>query len=295
MIRDRDYMRGPSFGGHSVTVTMVAVLIACFVVQCCLMFYGHVPVMEWFALSLDGFHHKYYWQFLTFQFLHTYPWPWHVLGNCLALYFLGRSVEEVLGKKQFLIVYFASGFFGAAVQLLTTQFLPDHVDIPVVGASAGIMGILAAFTTMFPMREITYFLYFFPITIRARYIFWAAFCFSLFGTIIPYNYTANAAHLGGLLVGVAYIRWGNEAQRRLARLSPFQSRERNLEMVKAPSARGIRPARPGKDLPTEIPSDEFISREVDPILDKISAHGIQSLTPRERQILEAARSRMSRH
>jgi len=44
----------------------------------------------------------------------------------------------------------------------------------------------------------------------------------------------------------------------------------------------------------EFPSGDFISREVDPILDKISAHGIQSLTPHERQILEAARDKMKR-
>ena len=44
----------------------------------------------------------------------------------------------------------------------------------------------------------------------------------------------------------------------------------------------------------ELPPEEFISREVDPILDKISAHGIHSLTPQERQILEAARSRMAK-
>jgi hypothetical protein len=44
----------------------------------------------------------------------------------------------------------------------------------------------------------------------------------------------------------------------------------------------------------DLPPEEFISREVDPILDKISAHGIQSLTPRERQILERARSKMER-
>jgi hypothetical protein len=44
----------------------------------------------------------------------------------------------------------------------------------------------------------------------------------------------------------------------------------------------------------ELPSEEFISQEVDPILDKISAHGIQSLTERERKILEAARAKMAR-
>ncbi|MEW6160504.1 MAG: DUF6576 domain-containing protein [Verrucomicrobiota bacterium] len=44
----------------------------------------------------------------------------------------------------------------------------------------------------------------------------------------------------------------------------------------------------------DLPSDEFISREVDPILDKISAHGIHSLTERERKILEAARAKMAK-
>ncbi len=45
----------------------------------------------------------------------------------------------------------------------------------------------------------------------------------------------------------------------------------------------------------DVPPEEFLSKEVDPILDKISAHGIQSLTPRERRILEAAREKMAKH
>ena len=44
----------------------------------------------------------------------------------------------------------------------------------------------------------------------------------------------------------------------------------------------------------EAPPSEFISREVDPILDKISAHGIQSLTDHERRILESARAKMAK-
>jgi hypothetical protein len=44
----------------------------------------------------------------------------------------------------------------------------------------------------------------------------------------------------------------------------------------------------------EDPEEEFVSKEVDPILDKISAHGMQSLTDRERAILEAARSKMGK-
>ena len=52
--------------------------------------------------------------------------------------------------------------------------------------------------------------------------------------------------------------------------------------------------RPQLEEPTELPSEEFIAKQVDPILDKISAHGIQSLTERERQILQAARNKMSK-
>ena len=44
----------------------------------------------------------------------------------------------------------------------------------------------------------------------------------------------------------------------------------------------------------DLPPEEFLSKEVDPILDKISAHGIQSLTPKEREILEAARAKMEK-
>jgi hypothetical protein len=141
---------------------------------------------------------------------------------------------------------------------------------------------------------VTVFVIVFPVTLRAQYLLWAALAFSVYGIFFPYSHVADAAHLGGLLFGVAYIRWGNNAQRQISRFSPFQSRQRKLELVKAASVTSLRSSRTRKDAPAELPSDEFISREVDPILDKISAHGIQSLTDRERQILEAARSRMSR-
>jgi hypothetical protein len=47
-------------------------------------------------------------------------------------------------------------------------------------------------------------------------------------------------------------------------------------------------------VPEDLPPDEFLSKEVDPILDKITAQGIQSLTERERRVLEAARAKMAK-
>jgi hypothetical protein len=67
-------------------------------------------------------------------------------------------------------------------------------------------------------------------------------------------------------------------------------------------AQGVRspwpfPSRPAASREPEgdLSTDEFLQKEVDPILDKISAHGIQSLTAREREILEKARAKMAKH
>ena len=292
MLEDRPYMKSSPLERRPVTISLLIALIIIYFVQSGLDLYGGLQLENLLGLSVHGIREGKVWQLFTFQFLHQAPVPWHLLVNCLALFFLGRAVEETLGAASFLRLYFLSGLFGGVLQLLTTWILPHHPDISVVGASAGVMGLLAAYATLFPMRDITFFLFVFPITLRAQYLFWFALLISLYGTAVPFSYLAHAAHLGGLLTGVAYIRWGL-AQRRLG-WHPFQTRQRKRELVKAASVKVTRWSRPrGKGL-DEVPPEEFISREVDPILDKISAHGIQSLTPRERQILEAARAKMER-
>jgi hypothetical protein len=73
---------------------------------------------------------------------------------------------------------------------------------------------------------------------------------------------------------------------------PGRSPVRRLVKVHSqkPSGWGIDRSHPGEELPAE----EFVSKEVDPILDKITAHGIHSLTERERRILEKARSKIGK-
>ncbi len=296
MLHDRDYMReSRPDGNRSLTINLIILLVVLFVVQCSLNIYGRLPIDDWFGLSIHGIKELRFWQLLTFQFLHATPWPWHLLFNCLGLYFFGRTVEETLGRREFLKIYFAAGFCGGLVQLLATWLLPGHWDAPLVGASAGIMGLLAAYAWLFPMREITILVMFFPITVRAQYLFWGLLAWSVFATVVPQNSNvADAAHLGGLLAGFAYIRWGREARDKLTRWSPFEARQRKLQLVKTASQRTDWAVTPKREPAPDLPAAEFISREVDPILDKISAHGIQSLTDRERQILEAARRKMSK-
>jgi len=304
MLDDRSYMKSSPLERRPVTVMLIVVLVAIYLIQVFLpLFFKGFSVIDWFGLSLGrgdidlglrghGIKQWYLWQLFTFQFLHEAPMPFHVLFNCLGLYFFGRAVEDVLGRAGFLRLYFLCGFFGGVVYLAATWIL-RLPDASVVGASAGVMGLLAAYATLFPMRDVTIFVFIFPVTLRAKYLFWGALVLSAYGTVVPFGNIAHAAHLGGILMGLAYIRWGVQAQNSF-NWRPFQTRQRKRELVKAASVKVTKWSRPKNKSLDELPPEEFISREVDPILDKISAHGIQSLTPRERQILEAARAKMEK-
>ena len=95
-----------------------------------------------------------------------------------------------------------------------------------------------------------------------------------------------------MLTGIAWIRWGMMSRPAMQFWRPFwRRRQPRRELARTAPKRASRSASRKAE---EVPSAEFISREVDPILEKISAHGIHSLTERERQILEAARSKMAR-
>jgi membrane associated rhomboid family serine protease len=286
-LADRHYMRD-AYHPPNLTIKLIVVLLVAFVIQSALLFYGDINLIEDLALSVDGLTHGRIWQLLTFQFLHAAPWPWHVLFNCLALFFFGRMVEETLGPKKFLGLYFLSGLAGGLFQVLMTVVLPRHPDTPVVGASAGICGIIAIACALNPMRELTTWIYFFPVTIRARYFLMFLGLFSAFGTLIPFGNTAYAAHLGGILTGLAYVRWHDKLYRKFKGWRRSSNLKHDQELVSAARVRG----RPWREGTVESAPEDFMTKEVDPILDKISAHGIHSLTERERKILDAARKKM---
>lgn len=286
MLADRSYMRDPEYGSRwSLTNLLIAVLVACYLLQLLLAFGARVRVSDFLALSLDGMAHHRYWQLLSFQFLHSLPWPWHLLGNCLVLYFFGGALEQAIGGGRFLKLYFAGGFLGGGLQLLHGLLL--HRDAGVVGASAGVSALLAAYCAMNPHRETYLVFYFFPVRLRARHLLWISLGISVFGILFAGDGIAHAAHLGGLLTGVVYARWLHDSEALaglLARLRPRRRSSGKVIPVRFPQT-GRRPTRAAEE-------GDFMSREVDPILDKIREKGIQSLTAAERDILERARSRM---
>jgi hypothetical protein len=165
-------------------------------------------------------------------------------------------------------------------------------DAPVVGASAGAYGLVAAFAVIHWTEQFTLLFYFIPVTLRGKTLLWGTFALAGIGLAVPNSGIANAAHLGGILTGFFYVRqivqgrwprWEFPARRREPRELAAAGKSKNKSRSSAADGGG-----------EDFSTDEFLENEVDPILEKISAKGLSSLTAHEREILETARRKMTR-
>ena len=146
---------------------------------------------------------------------------------------------------------------------------------------------------------------YFVLPVRAKTLLIVFAAISAFFTVVPVagDGVAHAAHLGGIVAGLLWVKFGWHIEfiptpwealtDRLRKMQHRPPRRRPLELVRSGGKSDAKARRVPEDT-EELPPAEFISKEVDPILDKISAHGIQSLTAREREILEKARSKMGK-
>lgn len=166
--------------------------------------------LELFPLSVEGVQHGYIWQLLTYQFLHG-SWI-HLLLNCWGIFLFGRPVEEGLGRKRFWILYLTSGVAGGVLQVAATLTWTGHFGGSVVGASAGLFGLIAAFATMFPHARLM--LVIPPVMLRAEVLLLLSGALAVFGMLFPHllaglgmgSNVAHAAHLGGILSGLIFVR-----------------------------------------------------------------------------------------
>ncbi len=268
----------------SATVSLLIVNAIVFIAQLVSWHQGSGDFQDqYFALSLAGLESGYVWQLLTFQFMHA-GWL-HIFFNSVVIFFFGRAVEQAIGARKFLMLYFTSGIMGGLVQMLLALAIPTF-DGAVVGASAGAAGLIGAFSVMHWEERFTLFIYFFPVNLRGKTLLWGSIAVALISMAFPNN-VANAAHLGGIITGAWLTRWIIRGG-----FSWPSLRHEPREYA------STRPRKKlwGSAIPPEedLSADDFLKSEVDPILDKISAHGIQSLTTREREILERARSKMTK-
>jgi membrane associated rhomboid family serine protease len=293
MLEDRDYMRQPDYHESRVSFTVALLIVnaAVFIVQ--LLALNSTPATEieynYFALSLAGLEHGFIWQLLTFQFMHS-GWM-HIIFNSLAIFFFGRPVEIALGRRHFLTLYLAGGVIGGLVQMLFAWLLPSF-DGAVVGASAGASSLVAAFAILHWEERFSLLIYFIPVNMTGKTLLAVSLVLAFLGILTPNSGIANAAHLGGILTGGFYVRLFIQGQWPCWKFSSRRATPRKL-VASRTGENSIWSSAAGKS-DEDLPADKFLSSEVDPILDKISAHGIHSLTAREREILEKARERMAK-
>ncbi len=167
-------------------------------------------------LSLFYFESEYFkfWQPLTHMFMHGDVM--HILFNMFALVSFGSALEHFWGGKRFLIFYIACGLGAAilhtAINYYNIHYIPGKeglVNVPAVGASGAIYGLLVAFAMMFPMAELM--MMFIPVPIKAKYFVPMLVLLDLYsGVFSGGGNIAHFAHVGGAVTGfVLMYLWKN--------------------------------------------------------------------------------------
>lgn len=187
--------------------------------------FGVVP--QHLALFLSGSSHYTLQQvalpFLTSMFVHG-SWM-HVIGNMWFLYIFGDNVEDYLGHFKYLIFYLLSGFIAMATQVA----IYPHSNVPTVGASGAIAGVLGAYVILYPRARVLTWFFIFVLYLPAWIVLgeWFALQFlagaaalSTAGMGRDVGGVAVWAHVGGFLAGMLMVKIFSERGRR----SPYAYR-----------------------------------------------------------------------
>jgi membrane associated rhomboid family serine protease len=265
----------------------------------------HHPFLPWGGVSVRELGQGHVWTLVTYMFVHGSLG--HFMLNMLLLWFVGRQVQDLFGSRHFTQIFLFSGIFGAALEMVVNAFVHGDTTTPLVGASAAAFGLLLALAVLLPMEQITAFIFFIvPVPLRlwtlAKALCLIQLVFALGTVLFPGSMPegmkiAYFAHLGGAAVGWLYARalgYGGQPMTYASQWQPAetarQRRERALSHVRSRVEVDLEPL-PARPLPPRAPAAEL---DVDDILDKILLHGIGSLTPEERQLLERASREITR-
>jgi len=186
-----------------------ALIIANVVVYLLEMQMGRV-LFQWFALwpgagaGLASLPVLTPWQLITYSFLHGSLT--HLAFNMFALWMFGGELERVWGVRRVAMAYFASVVSGGVAQLLVGGLFGPGGG-PVVGASAGVFGILLAYALVFPNRTIVPLIPPIPMPARVFVLLYAVLELVL-GVTGTQAGVAHFAHLGGLLGGWLVYKYG---------------------------------------------------------------------------------------
>lgn len=205
-----------------------------------------------------------FYTLITYQFFHD--GFLHLLFNMLWLYWMGQLLLDFIKPRQFHVIYLGGGIAGAIFFALIFNFIPafkEFVGIPLVGASACVMAVMAALASLVPNYEIRLL---FIGNVRMKYLLLAYIVLDLIGTADG-NAGGSLAHLGGALFGFVYIKLLQNGYD----MSTVFKRRPKLKVVRNENVKQN--------------TSHINQNEIDAILDKISKSGYDKLSKEEKETL----------
>ncbi|KJU85307.1 rhomboid family protein [Candidatus Magnetobacterium bavaricum] len=149
---------------------------------------------------LAGANKTFFW-FLTlisYQFLHG--GLFHIVGNMYFLYVLGDNVEDALGRIHYPVFYLVCGVVAGLTQTIFTS----SPQVPVVGASGAVAGVMTAYMVIFRKARLTFMFVFWQKKLSAKWYFGIWILMNLSGLLFSRELVAWYAHLGGFVTGLVW-------------------------------------------------------------------------------------------
>jgi len=223
------------------------------------------------------------WQFFTYMFLHG--GIYHIFFNMLVLWMFGSELEYNWGSRDFLLYYIVSGVGGGLMVWFTSFLGLSPSTVPTIGASGAIFGLLVAYGLMWPDRLVFIWGIFPMKALHLVLLFGAIDLFS--GLTGTGGNIAVFAHIGGGVTGFIYLKYG---WRIAIHLEAFVNRmkRRRFTVIRGGA---FKDKKRGAGGGYDGDAHPDLYAEVDRILDKIAHEGMDSLTERERRILDRASNR----
>ena len=277
----------------AIKVTIITLIVVFLVQNIFRHWLGSYFIEQNFSLDLVHLSRGWIHTLLTYGFLHStsQALPWHLVFNCLMLYWFGKELETRVGSERFIEIFllciFAGGIVWSGVHFLTRQYTG------VLGASAGVFGVLYLFCRnrwLTPMAFL-----FIPIQFTGKQLLYVILGFQVFFLLFAElpgsagSATAYSAHLGGILGAFIY-------ERKLMGLATLSTFFRQLTAGKATvqppkwtkRAEAVK-ARTGNRFKVNLTDRPAMKQEVDRILDKINSQGFGALSEEEKKLLDRAK------
>ena len=262
---------------------------------------GSVPIGDLFVknFALFTYESPFFrpWQLFTYMYMHG--GFSHLFFNMFALWMFGMELENMWGSKTFFIFYTVCGV-GAGIANAFLAPLVSYIppNVPTVGASGSIYGVLIAFGMIFPNR---YIYIYFMLPIKAKYLVVVYILIEVFAVASQsQSGIAHIAHLGGGVVGFLYVYFilnkgkpkffKNQGQDNNVFNNFKDMFEKKPEPPKYEPPKNVYDAN-FEDLSKSKYEDDMRRNEketqikIDAILDKLGANGYASLTEEEKRIL----------